>query len=63
LVTATPIEGQWSALRPDRFTAGGSTRDCEQIGGWWAVETIWTGGEEKLLCLCRNGTPTTWRVA
>jgi len=31
MVAATPIGGQWSGVRPDRCTAGGSTRDCDQI--------------------------------
>jgi len=48
---------------PYRFTAGGSTRDCDQIEDWWDVENVWTGGEQKLPCLCRNGTPNAWRVA
>jgi hypothetical protein len=48
LLTATPTGGQWSALCPDHFTAGGSNRDCDRIGGCWAVETVCTGGEEKL---------------
>jgi len=63
MVTATPIRGPWSAVCPDRCTAGGSTRDCDQIGGWWAVGNVWTGGEEKLSCVCRNGTPNAWRFA